>query len=62
MRPNEKLYKERYEFFMQQIDPDYILRMYDDCEFSEYVSSMGGDVATYRVYGKCKDDFRVYCK
>ena len=47
MRPNEKLYKERYEFFMQQIDPDYILRMYDDCEFSEYVSSMGGDVATY---------------
>ena len=42
---------------------DYILET-RDCgrDFTEFVTSQGGDVCRYRVYGTDEDNFKLYAK
>ena len=54
--------KERFKFLDETVGFDYILREDQGSDFTEYVTSMGGDVSTYRVYGKTKEEFAVYGK
>ena len=41
---------------------DYTIRIQTTPEFTEVVSSMGGDVRTHRIYGSCEEDFNITCK
>ena len=41
---------------------DYTLRIQTTPDFTEVVTSTGGDVETYRIYGSCEADFRLACK
>lgn len=46
----------------QRVGFDYILDTYSSADFTEYVTSTGGDVCRYRVYGSSEGEFRVYAK
>ena len=58
----EKIQEARLKWFLDEIDPDYILETRQDPDFTEFISSMGGDVTRYRVYGDTEADFRCYAK
>lgn len=59
---NESIHEARRKYFMEEIDPDYILETREGPDFTEFVSSMGGDVTRYRVYGNTAADFRCGVK
>lgn len=52
----------RKKFFRENNGYDYILQEYHDSEMSEFVASQGGDVNTFRVYGKKADEFYIVCR
>ena len=41
---------------------DYVLETHEGNDFAEFVTSTGGDVAKYRVYGTDEDGYTVTCK
>ena len=51
----------RKRYLNKMVAPDYILEIRDGGSFTEYVVSTGGDVSTYRVYGK-DGNFTITCK
>lgn len=57
-----KLVEERSKFFRDNNGYDYILQEYHDDTMSEFVVSQGGDVNTFRVYGKSPEDFYIVCR
>ena len=54
------LENKRINYLEKNVGFDYILEVYNDREFTEVVSKMGGDVLTHRVYGDNPNNFRVY--
>ena len=52
--------RQRIDYFEENVGCDYILEIRDGGDFTEIVSSMGGDVRTNRVYGENKETFEVY--
>ena len=52
----------RRSFLDEEVGYDYIMEEYHQNDFSEFVTKMGGDVITYRVYGDKKDEMKVYCR
>jgi len=54
--------KARHKFLDENVGYDYILETRDGGEFTEFVTSMGGDVTVYRVYGDKQGEFKVYCR
>lgn len=52
----KELYGERAMFLYDLVDPDDILEAYDLPDFSEYITTTGGDVCRYRIYG-CNPPF-----
>ena len=52
--------RQRIDYFEENVGCDYILEIRNGGDFTEIVSSMGGDVRTNRVYGENKETFEVY--
>ena len=52
----------RRKYLDKYVGFDYILDEYHDRDYSEFITSMGGDVSRNRVYGSSMADFRVYEK
>ena len=52
----------RVSYLDENVGFDYTLEVKTNSEFTEVVSSMGGDVTTHRVYGSCEEDFCITCR
>lgn len=52
----------RRKFLDENVGYDYIMETRELGDCTEFITSMGGDVARYRVYGDKPDEFKVYCK
>lgn len=58
-----KIAAERRDYLLANTGIDYILETRDVVrDFTEFVTTQGGDVAVYRVYGTGKNDFKIYMK
>ena len=55
---NEK----RYAHLEKEVGFDYILETREAPDFTEFVTSTGGDVDRYRVYGTSEDNFFIGIK
>lgn len=56
------LTEKRYRKLEECVGFDYVLETHEGTDFAEFVTSMGGDVAKYRVYGTDEDGYTVTCK
>lgn len=54
-----KLHEARRKYMLANTPTDRIIEEYEDREYSEFVTSAGGDVTVYRVYGYSPDTFNV---
>lgn len=52
----------RVNYLDENVGFDYTIRIQTTPDFTEVVSSMGGDVRTHRIYGSCEADFTIACK
>ena len=59
---NDKVAKERKKCLRENIGYDYILEVREEEDFTEYITSTGGDVCRYRVYGDKSDKMMVVAK
>ena len=58
----KELERARVNYLDENVGFDYTIRIQTTPEFTEVVSSMGGDVRTHRIYGSCDEDFIITCK
>jgi len=54
-----KLHEARRKFMLANTPTDRIIEEYECRDYSEFVTSAGGDVTVYRVYGNAPDRFNV---
>ena len=52
----------RMEFLEQNVGFDYIIEAHETKRFTEFITSTGGDVVRYRVYGNTDEDYSVTAK
>ena len=59
---NPTLHNARLTFLLNNTPTDRVIESYYDQQFSEFVTSAGGDVTVYRVYGSAPSQFKVVIK
>lgn len=52
----------RVEFLLESRGVDYIIETRETRDFTEFVTSQGGDVCVYRVYGNNDKNYELYVR
>lgn len=56
---SSKLHEARRKYMLANTPTDRIIEEYEDRNYSEFVTSAGGDVTVYRVYGSLPGQFKI---